>query len=162
MTRVVGPRGTGAWHADPRESLYRDRVSRAQHAPVVVDVGEDLRVHSLELACCSVEVGEALARLGSPPAPEPGGAPGRTHVLLVSGTVTRTSVADVRAAWESLPEPRVAVAFGACTITGGPYWDSYAVLPGLDGVVPAAVHVPGCPPRPQAVDEALDMVRARA
>jgi NADH-quinone oxidoreductase subunit B len=80
----------------------------------------------------------------------------------VSGTVTRASAADVRAAWESLPEPRVAVAFGACTITGGPYWDSYAVLPGLDGVVPAAVHVPGCPPRPEAVDAALDMVRGEA
>lgn len=128
---------------------------------MVVDVGEDLRVHSLELACCSVEVSEALARLGSPPARPGLEEEGRTHVLLVSGTVTRTSVADVRAAWESLPEPRVAVAFGACTITGGPYWDSYAVLPGLDGVVPATVHVPGCPPRPEAVDTALDMVCAR-
>jgi NADH-quinone oxidoreductase subunit B len=129
---------------------------------VVVDVGDDLRVHSLELACCSVEVSEALARLGVRPDADAGDTGERTHVLLVSGTVTRTSVADVRAAWESLPEPRVAVAFGACTITGGPYWDSYAVLPGLDGIVPAAVHVPGCPPRPQAVDEALEMVRARA
>jgi NADH-quinone oxidoreductase subunit B len=134
------------------------------HSPVVVDVGEDLRVHSLELACCSVEVSEALARLGVRPDADAdaAGTGARTHVLLVSGTVTRTSVADVRAAWESLPEPRVAVAFGACTITGGPYWDSYAVLPGLDGIVPAAVHVPGCPPRPQAVHKALEMVRARA
>lgn len=139
----------------------------ALHAPVVVDVGEDLRVHSLELACCSVEVSEALARLGSPPhdadtSVSVSGEATRTHVLLVSGTVTRTSVADVRAAWDALPEPRVAVAFGACTITGGPYWDSYAVLPGLDGVVPATLHVPGCPPRPDAVDQALALVRERA
>ncbi len=126
--------------------------------PVVHDVGDDLRVHSLELACCSVEVTQALDRLGHPPAPTP---LTRTHVLLVSGTVTLTSAPDVRAAWAQLPEPRFAVAFGACTITGGPYWDSYAVLPGLDGVVPAAVHVPGCPPRPEAVDEALAMVRAQ-
>ena len=146
------------------QPAYRGGVFHALHAPVVVDVGEDLRVHSLELACCSVEVSEALARLGSPlhGADLSAGGPTRTHVLLVSGTVTRTSVADVRAAWDALPEPRVAVAFGACTITGGPYWDSYAVLPGLDGVVPATVHVPGCPPRPEAVDEALAMIRERA
>jgi NADH-quinone oxidoreductase subunit B len=125
--------------------------------PVVVDVGEDLRVHSLELACCSVEVSEALVRLGREAAPDPAG---RTHVLLVSGTVTRTSVGDVTTAWAALPEPRVAVAFGACTISGGPYWDSYAVVPGLEGLVPATVHVPGCPPRPEAVDAALDLVRA--
>ena len=126
------------------------------HAPLVVDVDKDLRVHSLELACCSVEVSEALRRLGRPPGADTAG---RTNVLLVSGTVTLASVADVRAAWVALAEPRVAVAFDACTISGGPYWDSYAVLPGLDGVVPAAVHVPGCPPRPEAVDVALQMVR---
>lgn len=122
----------------------------------MVDVGADLRVHSLELACCSVEVSDALRRLG-----RTGGVDSaeRTNVLLISGTVTLASVADVRAAWAALTEPRVAVAFGACTISGGPYWDSYAVLPGLDGVVPVAVHVPGCPPRPEAVDAALDMVR---
>lgn len=127
------------------------------HKAVVVDVGVDLRVHSLELACCSVEVSEALRRLGREPAAEVGN---RLHVLLISGTVTLTSEADVRAAWQAVPPPRVAVAFGACTITGGPYWDSYAVLPGLDGVLPIAVHVPGCPPRPEAVDAALEMVRA--
>lgn len=125
--------------------------------PFVVDVGDDLRVHSLELACCSVEVGEALERLGRPPGGDGGG---RLHVLLVSGTVTRASVGDVRAAWQALPEPRAAVAFGACTISGGPYWDSHAVVPGLDGIVPAIVNVPGCPPRPDAVDEALELARA--
>jgi len=120
-------------------------------------VGEDLRVYSLELACCSVEVTQALRRLGRPLGDD--GA-GRTHVLLVSGTVTLASAADVVVAWQAMVEPRVAVAFGACTITGGPYWDSYAVLPGVGDLVPIAVNVPGCPPRPDAVDAALNLVRA--
>lgn len=76
-------------------------------------------------------------------------------VLIVSGTVTHALVPAVVEAWQSLPEPRAAIAFGACTISGGPYWDSYAVAPGIDEVIPVARYVPGCPPRPEAVIEAL-------
>lgn len=76
-------------------------------------------------------------------------------VLIVSGTVTHALVPAVIEAWQSLPEPRAAIAFGACTISGGPYWDSYAVSPGIDEAIPVARYVPGCPPRPEAVIEAL-------
>jgi NADH-quinone oxidoreductase subunit B len=69
-------------------------------------------------------------------------------------------VPDVQAAWESLPEPRRAIAFGACTISGGPYWDSYAVVPGVLDVLPGAVAIPGCPPRPDTLADALKLLLA--
>ncbi|MFM2438617.1 MAG: hypothetical protein RLZ55_1440, partial [Actinomycetota bacterium] len=83
-----------------------------------------------------------------------GGAPD-VHVLVVAGTVTTVTLPDVVAAFEALPEPRAAVAFGACTLSGGPYWDSYSVVPGLREALPGAVEVAGCPPRPEAVPDAV-------
>jgi NADH-quinone oxidoreductase subunit B len=53
------------------------------------------------------------------------------------------------------------VSFGACASSGGPYWDSYAVTKGVDQLVPVDVFVPGCPPPPSALTEALDTLVAR-
>jgi len=47
------------------------------------------------------------------------------------------------------------LALGACATSGGPYWDSYAVVAGIDSVVPVASYVPGCPPRPEALVAAI-------
>jgi NADH-quinone oxidoreductase subunit B len=121
-------------------------------------------VITLGLACCGIE-----ARPGSAPwAGESGQLPrepgrdcsgGSPNVLVVAGTITSKSAARVRAAYEALPEPRVVVAFGACAISGGPYWDSYNVIPGTAGVVPVDLWVPGCPPRPEEVRSAIEQVR---
>lgn len=103
-------------------------------------------VRVLNLACCSLEAGWAdpvLDELGD------------LNVLVVAGTVTEPLAGRLREAFEATPEPRAVVAFGVCTITGGPYWDSYAVLPGIDDVVPVDLHVPGCPPPPEALTAAL-------
>ena len=70
------------------------------------------------------------------------------HVLVVAGTVTHALAPAVAAAYAQLPEPRYVLAFGACAATGGPYWDSYSVLPGAHLVVPVDGWVAGCPPRP--------------
>ena len=115
-----------------------------------------LAVVEVGLACCAVEVLAAAMtepEIGAGPAPEP-----RAHVLVVSGTVTTAQADSVRAAYDALPEPRRVLSFGACANTGGPYWDSYAVVAGVDTLLPVDVYVPGCPPRPEALADGLRMI----
>jgi len=77
------------------------------------------------------------------------------HILVIAGTVTGALVPTVRSAYEALQEPKVVVAFGACAISGGPYWDSYSVVSGAHQVVPVDIQVPGCPPGPEELAAAL-------
>ncbi|NBV90494.1 MAG: hypothetical protein EBR84_03710, partial [Actinobacteria bacterium] len=78
------------------------------------------------------------------------------HILVVAGTVTHALKPTLKDAYEQLSEPRVVVAFGACAISGGPYWDSYSVLPGAGELVPVDIFVPGCPPSPEDLAKALE------
>jgi NADH-quinone oxidoreductase subunit B len=125
----------------------------------VLEWGTRLRLHVLEagLACCAVEVSAAVARRAADEVPEPTGK--RVDVLLVSGTVTDRVLPALVAARAALPGARV-VAYGACTATGGPYWDSYSVTKGIDQVLPVDLYVPGCPPRPEALAEGLSRLEA--
>jgi NADH-quinone oxidoreductase subunit B len=112
--------------------------------------GWSLWVFDAGLACCAVECAAALRRL---PAPSGGAAGG--NVLLVAGTVTDKLAPLVLRAYQDLPEPRHVISFGACSNTGGPYWDSYCVTKGVDQFVPVDVYVPGCPQRPEAFMQGL-------
>lgn len=109
-----------------------------------------LDVVEVGLACCALEAASsAYGRRGSA-----NDGAGRT-VLVVAGTVTNAMAGTIKARYDAAPGPVTVVAFGACATTGGPYWDSYAVTPGIGRVVPVDVAVPGCPPRPEALAEAL-------
>ncbi|GAA0627192.1 hypothetical protein GCM10010174_53580 [Kutzneria viridogrisea] len=114
-------------------------------------------VLDLGLACCGVEVMAALeGRGGADALAELGvtavhGGPEQAHVLVVSGTVTDVMLPAVLATYEAMPEPKYVLSVGACSNTGGPYWDSYSVTKGIDQVLPVHVAVPGCPPRPEAL-----------
>ncbi len=109
-----------------------------------------LSVCAVGLACCAVElVAATLAEGAEPVQGEP------VEVLVVAGTVTDRMVPEILALYDALPEPRAVLSFGACSNTGGPYWDSYAVTKGVDQVLPVDVYVPGCPPRPAALLSAL-------
>lgn len=120
--------------------------------------GRGLRLHvdEMALACCAVEVAVALPALALDDLS--GGVDG--HVLVVSGTVTLGALPVVLARYAALPEPRFVVAFGACAIGGGPYWDSYSAVTGISEHLPVDVMVPGCPPRPPMVLAALDDLAA--
>ncbi len=142
--------------------------------------GFSLRVFDAGLACCAVEVDAALRRCaellpggGSGPGEgsdlrssagpgkrsAPGGEPSPVNVLVVAGTVTDKLAPLVLAAYRDLPEPRRVLSFGACSNSGGPYWDSYCVTKGADQIIPVDVYVPGCPPRPEALVHGLRLLR---
>src|SRR5690348_11401454 len=89
----------------------------------------------------------------------PGGGPSPVNVLVVAGTVTDKLAPLVLAAYRDLPEPRRVLSFGACSNSGGPYWDSYCVTKGADQLIPVDVYVPGCPPRPEALVHGLRLLR---
>lgn len=114
-----------------------------------------LTVLGLGLACCGAEFDAAAVGWSS--ADQDGD---EAEVLVVSGTVTDVLAPAVRRAYDRLRDPYV-VSFGACTSSGGPYWDSYSVIKGVDQLVPVDVYVPGCPPRPAALVAALDALPVR-
>ena len=126
----------------------------------LVDLGTRyaLSVHSLGLACCAVEMVTATLGAGER---QPPGAGDAVAVLVVAGTVTDAMAGAVRRVYEQLPEPRYVVSFGACSNSGGPYWDSYCVTKGVDQLIPVDVYVPGCPPRPEALIDGLRQLAAK-
>lgn len=82
--------------------------------------------------------------------------PRHADVLLVTGPVTRNMEIALRRTYEAAPEPRVVIAVGACGCSGGLFGEgTYAAVGGVDRVVPVDIYVPGCPPRPQAILNAL-------
>jgi NADH-quinone oxidoreductase subunit B len=80
--------------------------------------------------------------------------PRQADLLFVVGTITHRLAPVLRRVYEQMTEPKWVVSFGACTSSGGPY-DNYAVLQGIDRVVPVDLYIPGCPPRPEAVLDGL-------
>lgn len=118
----------------------------------------------LETGCCSIELGAAssprydIERFGML---EAFGSLRQCDLLLVLGTVNRKMAPRLRLVYDQMPEPKYVIAMGACAITGGLYFDSYNVLPGVDGVVPADVYVPGCQPRPETLIQGVMLLQEK-
>ena len=124
---------------------------------ITVDTGGgcSLRVFDAGLACCGVEVAAALRRTGALATATSGQ---QLNVFIVAGTVTDKMAPAVRRLYDQMPEPKYVISFGACSNSGGPYWDSYCVTKGVDQFIPVDVYVPGCPPRPEALLAGLTLV----
>jgi NADH-quinone oxidoreductase subunit B len=109
------------------------------------------------LACCAIELMAAgaarydIARFG---AEVMRFSPRQSDVMIVAGTVTYKMALAVKRIWDQMPEPKWCIAMGACASSGGMY-RSYAVLQGIDQLLPVDVYISGCPPRPEALLEGL-------
>ncbi len=106
------------------------------------------------LACCAIEMIATacarydIARFG---AELFRASPRQSDLMIVAGTVTKKMAPQVVRLYNQMAEPKYVITMGACAIAGGPFIDGYNVLRGIDRYIPVDVHLPGCPPRPEAL-----------
>ena len=114
-------------------------------------------------ACCAIEMMGTLAsrfdlaRFGAEVARF---SPRQADLMIVSGTITYKMASVCRKIYEQMPEPKWVIAMGSCTCGGGPF-DSYAVVQGIDEFLPVDVYIGGCPPRPEALINAVMKIQEK-
>ena len=115
------------------------------------------------LACCAIEMMATtdsrhdLARFGSEVFRA---SPRQADVMIVSGRVSRKMAPVLRRIYDQMPEPKWVISMGACATSGGVF-DNYAIVQGVDKIVPVDVYIPRCPPRPEMLIHAIMMLQQK-
>ena len=146
---------------EPELERLADEASPFVRLAMVEDVLNLARANSLwpltfGLACCAIEMMAAgasrydLDRFGAGvfrPSPR------QADLMILAGTISRKMAPVIKTLWDQMPGPKWAISMGGCTISGGPfkYPGEYAISEGAEKFMPIDVHVPGCPPRPEAL-----------
>nr|YP_010265852.1 NADH dehydrogenase subunit K [Botrychium ternatum]UHY94421.1 NADH dehydrogenase subunit K [Botrychium ternatum] len=155
---------------NPAESLSLDRDAPNSILPTNLnDFANRARLSSLwpllyGTSCCFIEFASLIGsrfdfdRYGLVPR----SSPRQADLIVTAGTVTMKMAPSLVRLYEQMPEPKYVIAMGACTITGGMFsTDSYSTVRGVDKLIPVDVYSPGCPPKPEAVIDAVTKLRKR-
>ena len=148
-------------------------INQPSHDSVVVttfqDISNWIRLSSLwpllyGTSCCFIEFASLIGsrfdfdRYGLVPR----SSPRQADLIITAGTVTMKMAPSLVRLYEQMPEPKYVIAMGACTITGGMFsTDSYSTVRGVDKLIPVDVYLPGCPPKPEAIIDAVIKLRKR-
>ncbi|MBW4443441.1 MAG: NADH dehydrogenase subunit K [Plectolyngbya sp. WJT66-NPBG17] len=170
---VMNPEATALASESIINPIERPNVTQELSENVILTTVDDLynwaRLSSLwpllfGTACCFIEFAALIGsrfdfdRFGLVPR----STPRQADLLITAGTITMKMAPALVRLYEQMPEPKYVIAMGACTITGGMFSvDSPTAVRGVDKLIPVDIYLPGCPPRPEAIIDAIIKLRKK-